>query len=315
MDWLEISIHTTNEAIEPITNILNEIGTGGVVIENSLDLSKEHRSPFGEIYELNPQDYPKEGAIIKTYLADDEKHPEIVEDIGQSIDALRQYNIDVGENKLTIKKVDEEEWSTAWQAYYKPVQVSDRITIVPTWELYKPTSESELIIELDPGMAFGTGTHATTKLSLLALEKYMGKEDLVIDVGCGSGVLSIASIKLGAKHVYAYDLDNVAVKSTSLNAQLNQTNDATTVKQNDLLKNIHLKANVIVSNILAEVIVRFVEEAWNNLTDEGLFITSGIIKKKEEMVKQELVSQGFTMIDRQELDGWISLVAKKKVKG
>src|SRR5699024_4800880 len=117
----------------------------------------------------------------------------------------------------------EEELSTEWKKYYKPVQVSDKITIRPTWEEYKPSKEDELIIQLDPGMAFGTGTHPTTKLSLIALEQSIQTDDLIIDVGCGSGVLSIASVLLGAKQVQAYDLDDVAVNSTKINSELNHT--------------------------------------------------------------------------------------------
>src|SRR5699024_12177983 len=133
-------------------------------------------------------------------------------------------------------------------------------TIAPTWEKYEPKSEDELIIELDPGMAFGTGTHPTTMLSIQALEQYINKKDTIIDVGCGSGVLSIASVLLGASKVYAYDLDDVAVKSTQINMKINKLEDKIIAKQNDLLHNVTVQADIIVSNILAEIIVRFVED-------------------------------------------------------
>ena len=311
MDWLEISIHTTNEAIEPISNLLNEKGTNGVVIVNSLDLKKDRKTPLGEIFELKPEDYPEDGVYIKTYIPDNKKHEKFIEEIRKSIEELRQYDIDVGKNKISIIKVDEEEWSTAWQKYYKPVRVSNKITITPTWEEYVPESNGEIIIELDPGMAFGTGTHATTKLSLQALEQYIKPNDQVIDVGCGSGILSIASTKLGAKQVFAYDLDGVAVKSTSINAELNQVEQFIKVKQNNLLEGVSLKVDTIVSNILAEVIVRFVSDAWNNLKQGGLFITSGIIKSKEDLVRGKLVEKGFTIIETNELDGWVAIIAKK----
>jgi len=311
VDWLEVSIHTTNEAIEPISNLLNEKGTNGVVIVNSLDLEKDRKTPLGEVFELKPENYPKEGVYIKTYIPDNGKHEKFIEDLNKTIEDLKQYEIDVGNNEISVMKVYEEEWSTAWQKYYKPVQVSNKITITPTWEEYVPKSKEEIIIELDPGMAFGTGTHATTRLSLQALEQYINPNDLVIDVGCGSGVLSIASRKLGAKQIFAYDLDEVAVKSTSLNAELNQTEQFITVKQNNLLKGVSLEADTIVSNILAEVIVRFVSDAWDNLKSGGLFITSGIIKSKEEWVRSKLAERGFTIIETNELDGWISIIAKK----
>src|SRR5699024_7345183 len=117
--------------------------------------------------------------------------------------------IDIGIGEVLVNKVIESDWESAWKQYYKPTSISNRITIVPSWEKYEKTHEDELLVTLDPGMAFGTGTHETTKLSVLALEKYVEKGDLIIDVGCGSGILSITSILLGAKHAYAYDLDHI----------------------------------------------------------------------------------------------------------
>lgn len=160
-------------------------------------------------------------------------------------------------------------------------------------------------------MAFGTGTHPTTVLSIQSLEQYVNKGDTVIDVGSGSGVLSIASALLGAKEVFAYDLDDVAVKSTEENVKLNGLENKITAKQNNLLDNVDMKVDVVVSNILAEIIVRFVEEAWNNLKKGGFFITSGIIQNKKELVKDKLKEQGFEIIAMNEMEGWISIVAKK----
>lgn len=311
MDWIEVSIHTTNEAIEPVSNIINEKGGSGVVVVNSLDLMKQRKTPLGEMFDLDPNNYPKDGVYIKTYLPNDGKQKEIIEKISTSIEELRQYYIDVGPNEITVSIVDEEDWSTAWQKYYKPVKVSDKITVAPTWEGYVPVSPEELIIELDPGMAFGTGTHATTKLSLLALEEYLNKDDIVIDVGCGSGVLSIAAVKLGAKQVFAYDLDHVAVKSTAENAKLNEASQLITVEKNNLLEGVQLQADLIVSNILAEVIVQFISDAWDNLKDGGFFLTSGMIKRKQEMVEKKLINQGFAIISVNELDDWVSIIAQK----
>lgn len=312
MEWLEICIHTSNEAIEPISNVLSEIGTSGIVIKNSLDLMKKRKSTFGEVFELNPEDYPDEGVYVKTYIPNNHASKTIIEQIKRFIENLRQFNIDIGKNHLTVNDVDEEEWSTAWKKYYKPVQVSDKITVKPTWDEYTPKTSNELIIELDPGMAFGTGTHATTQLSLRALEKYVHQEDLILDVGCGSGVLSIASILLGAKRVLAYDLDEVAVKSTTINAELNQVNNNIDVNQNNLLEGIDNKeADIIVSNILAEIIIKLTEDAWCNLKSDGLLITSGIIKDKEKLVIGDLQEKGFNIIATDEMDGWISIIAKK----
>lgn len=311
MKWSEICIHTTNEAIEPISNILHETGASGVVIENPLDLTMEHESRFGEIYELNEDEYPEEGVYIKAYLPVNSFLGETVDEIKQAVNNLLLYDIDLGRNQVTLSEIHEEEWATAWKKYYKPVKISKKITIIPTWEEYEPVSSDELIIELDPGMAFGTGTHPTTVLSIQALEQYLQTDDLVIDVGCGSGVLSIASALLGAREVHAYDLDDIAVKSTSINSKLNNNDHRIQVKQNNLLDHIDLKADVIVSNILAEIIVRFTKEAWHNLRSGGIFITSGIIKAKKQLVLDDLKKNGFSILEVNEMEDWVAIIAKK----
>ena len=203
MKWSEFSIHTTNEAIEPISHILHEAGASGVVIEDPFELTKEREDQFGEIYQLNPDDYPEEGVIVKAYLPVNSFLGETVDAIKESINNLIIHNIDIGLNKVTISEVNEEEWATAWKKYYHPVKISERFTIVPTWEIYTPVSSDELIIELDPGMAFGTGTHPTTVMCIQALERSVRPGDRVIDVGTGSGVLSIAAAMLGAEDVRA----------------------------------------------------------------------------------------------------------------
>ncbi|SDK53332.1 ribosomal protein L11 methyltransferase [Sediminibacillus albus] len=309
--WSEVCIHTTNEAIEPISNILHEAGASGVVIEDPKDLVRERDSFYGEVYELNPGDYPEEGVYVKAYLAMNSFLGETVEEIKQAINNLLVYDIDLGKNKLTLSEVHEEEWATAWKKYYKPVKISEKITIIPTWEEYSPVSTDEIIIELDPGMAFGTGTHPTTVLSVQALERCVSRGDRVIDVGSGSGVLSIASILLGAKQVNAFDLDDIAVQSTVDNAKLNNVENQIISKQNNLLDHVSIETDVIVSNILAEIIVRFVKEAYQCLRPGGWFITSGIIQAKKQEVKEKLISEGFEIEEVDQMEDWISFIAKK----
>lgn len=312
LKWSEIKIHTTQEAIEPVSNILHEAGASGVVIEDPDDLFiKEGVTLYGSIYELDPNDYPEEGVYIKAYLPMNSFLGETVEGIKQAINNLIKYDIDIGKNAVTITEVNEEEWSTAWKKYYKPVKITDKITIIPTWEEYEKTSDDEMIIELDPGMAFGTGTHPTTVLSIRALEQYVKKGDVVIDVGSGSGVLSITAAILGAKKVYAYDLDEIAVKSTRINVKLNHVQDRVDVKQNDLIKGVEHQADIIVSNILAEIILQFVEDAYKRLHSGGYFITSGIIKGKKDEVKDELTRVGFKIVDTKEMEDWYLFVAQK----
>lgn len=312
LNWIELAIHTTNEALEPVTNILNELGANGVVIEDPADLTREKRDVFGEIYELDETKYPKEGIVIKSYFLENNMWPETLETIRLRINELKQYKINLGKNNLTTQIVKEEDWENEWKKYFKPMKVTERITIVPIWEDYKKTTAEEIIITIDPGMAFGTGTHPTTILSLQALEKVITPNDLVIDVGVGSGILSIASILLGAKHVYGYDLDEVAVRSSEQNREFNQLEKEITIKQNDLLKNVEKKVNIIVSNILADILLRLVDDAWNNLEDDGYFITSGIIEAKQQLIIDKLLDTGFNVVQVNQFENWVSIIAQKK---
>ncbi|MEC3605952.1 50S ribosomal protein L11 methyltransferase [Bacillus glycinifermentans] len=311
MKWSEICIHTTNEAVEPISNILHEAGASGVVIEDPLDLTKERENVYGEIYQLDPNDYPDEGVIIKAYLPINSFLGETVEGIKETINNLLLYDIDLGRNKITISEVNEEEWATAWKKYYHPVKISEKFTIVPTWEEYTPVHTDELIIEMDPGMAFGTGTHPTTVLCIQALERYVKEGDSVVDIGTGTGILSIASAMLRADRVEAYDLDPVAVESARLNSKLNKVSDRIEIKQNNLLDGVAGEKDVIVANILAEVILRFTKQAYSLLKQDGYFITSGIIQQKKQEVKDALLKEGFTIIEVLSMEDWVSIIAKK----
>lgn len=313
MKWIEVCVHTTNEAVESISNILHEYGASGVAIYDSLEVNKERAGRFGEIYELDPLSYPETGVLIKAYLTEQEAKETHIIAIKEKISKLASFGIDVEPNKLSLQEVQEEDWATAWKQYYKPVSVNDNITVVPKWEDYKKKHANETIIWMDPGMAFGTGTHPTTALSLQNLEKYIRETDIIFDIGCGSGILSIAAAKLGAKEVFAFDLDEVAIESSLYNISLNDIKVPIHVTKNDLIEGVEVKANLIVANILAEVIITLVDDAFNRLENGGIFITSGIIDRKEQLVKDRLVQAGFDIVNTLKMDNWISITAKKSV--
>ncbi|MFJ8256027.1 50S ribosomal protein L11 methyltransferase [Peribacillus asahii] len=311
MKWSEIAIHTTNEAVEPVSNILHEAGASGVVIEDPLELIKERENVFGEIYQLNPADYPDEGVLVKAYLPVNSFLGETVEEIKLAINNLLLFDIDLGRNAVSISEVNEEEWATAWKKYYNPVKISERFTIVPTWEEYEPVSSDELIIELDPGMAFGTGTHPTTVMCIQALERTVQKGDLVVDVGTGSGVLSIAAALLEAKQVQALDLDEVAVRSANINVKLNKVQDRVHVSQGNLLDGVEEQADIVVANILAEVIMRFTDDVAKVVKPGGYFVASGIIQPKKDDVKAAIVTSGFTIEETIQMEDWVAIIAKR----
>ncbi|MGE7597528.1 50S ribosomal protein L11 methyltransferase [Lysinibacillus fusiformis] len=311
MKWSELSIHTKNEAVEAISNILHEAGASGVVIEDSAEFAKPREDQFGEIYALNEEDFPKDGVIVKAYLSESSFLNETVEEIKAAITNLTNFNIDIGENVVSIVEVNEEDWATAWKQYYHPVKISERFTIVPTWEQYTPVSTDELIIELDPGMAFGTGTHPTTVMCLQGLENVIKEGDTVVDIGTGSGVLSIGAALLGAKNVHALDLDEVAVRSAQENVALNKVEDKVAVFHGNLLDTVKEPADVVVANILAEIIMSFTDDAFTIVKPGGLYVTSGIIGAKRDDVKVALEASGFIIEEVLLMEDWVAIIARR----
>ncbi|MEK4424540.1 50S ribosomal protein L11 methyltransferase [Solibacillus sp. FSL K6-1523] len=311
MKWTELSILTTHEAVDAVTNILHEAGANGVVIEDSKELDKERIDKFGEIYALNPQDFPKTGVIVKAYLSASSFLSETVEEIKLAIANLVNFDINIGENVLTLCEIDEEDWATAWKQYYHPVKISERFTIVPTWEEYTPVSTDELIIELDPGMAFGTGTHPTTVMCLQALEEVVKKGDTVVDVGTGSGVLSIGAAMLGAKSVHALDLDEVAVTAARENIALNKVDSVVEVFHGNLLDTVKEPADIVVANILADIIISFTDDAYSIVKSGGLYVTSGIIGAKKDDVKEALEKSGFIIEEVLMMEDWVAIISRR----
>ncbi|WP_409341370.1 50S ribosomal protein L11 methyltransferase [Paenibacillus sp. MBLB4367] len=333
MRWHELTVYTTEEAVEMISNFIHELGAGGVSIEESGTLNKPRDTSFGQWFDLPFNDILEGRAVIKGYFADGSDMAEATAELKRRIDELADYGIDTGNPEIDTKDVDDDDWAHAWKAYFKPIRITDRLTIKPTWEPYEALPE-ELVIELDPGMAFGTGTHATTSLCLQTLEKVVRPGDYVIDVGTGSGILSIAAAKLGAKHVLALDLDPIAVSSAKENSTLNGLDSSITVVESDLLQalraggllqeetsvpnqpsgelGVKLPVQVVVANILAEVVILFVDDVYQALEQGGAYIASGIIKAKQQLVEDALTAAGLTVEERYyELD-WVAIVARKK---
>lgn len=312
MKWSEICIETVNDAVEPISNILHEAGASGVVIEDRAELDKKREGGlFGELYELNPNDYPDEGVAVKAYLPVNSFLQETVDDITAAVKNLSAYQIDTGKLHVSVSEVHEEDWATAWKQYYNPVKISEKFTIVPTWEEYEPFSTDELIIELDPGMAFGTGTHPTTVMCLQALERFVKPNHHVVDVGTGSGVLAIGAALLGASRVTALDLDEVAVSAARQNIALNHAENIVSVSKNNLIDGIDDQPDVVVSNILAEVIISFTGDVASILRPGGFFIASGIIGQKKDEVRKAMTDAGLFIEETVVMEDWVCIVGKK----
>ncbi|MEE8030833.1 50S ribosomal protein L11 methyltransferase [Clostridioides difficile] len=312
-NWIEVTIKTTTEAVEPITNILYEQGAGGAVIEDPKDFLFQKKNELDgdyveeEVFKKNEED----DVLIKTYVSEEKNVMEFVEIIKQKVLGLKDFGIDIGEGSVSLDQVNEADWANAWKAYYKPTKVGQRVVVKPTWEDYA-MQEGDLIIELDPGMAFGTGTHETTSMCIRELEKYVNKDSKVFDIGCGSGILAIAAAKLGAKEVVAVDLDEVAVKVAKENVLENKVEKSVSVMHGNLTDVIKDKADVIVANIIADIIKILAKDVQNFMKEDAIFISSGIILDKVEEVKESLIENGFEIVEVQKLGEWSAIVSKLK---
>lgn len=311
MQWTEVSVLTTNEAVEAVSNILQEAGASGVKIDDAADYANLKPGKYGEVVDLNTIPHRTTGAEITAYYPETVFVPEILPTIKQRGAQLSQFGLDPTPGTVTTKAVADESWATAWQKYYHPVRVTRYLTVTPSWEAYEPVQAGEQVIRLDPGMAFGTGTHPTTILSLMALETVIRGGESLYDVGTGSGVLSIAAKALGADHVEAFDLDDVAVRSAKTNLDLNPVAKDVVARPNNLLNDIHQPVDIVVANILAEIIVPLVPQAWENLQPGGHFLTSGIIADKLDTVVAAQEKQGFIIDNVLQMKDWRGVIAHK----
>lgn len=306
MKWTEVKIATNEQAIEAISNILMELGATGVAIEDPNDIVNFEKDGFGEI--LNLDDFNLEAEpTVAAYFPEKCFVPELIPTLEAKVLGLKDFGLDIGTHTITLSEVKESNWEEAWKKYYHPVQISKYLTIVPDWEDYKGRPD-EKIITLDPGMAFGTGTHPTTRLSLQALEIVLRGGETVYDVGTGSGVLSIAARHFGAKKVTAFDLDEVAVLKAKDNMALNPVAKDVIVKANDLLVGVKDSADVIVANILADIIIKMLPDAKKLLTKNGHLILSGIILDKEEAVSTALAENNFEVVEKLQQGDWVALI-------
>ena len=313
MNWTEVTIKTTTEAVEAISNILMEERCGGVMIEDPKDFLFQKKNELDwdyveeEVFNKSGQD----GVLIKTYIPEERNVLELIETVKARIALLPSFGLDIGEGSVSLSNVNESDWANEWKKYYKPTKVGKKIVVKPSWEEYEK-QEGDLIIELDPGMAFGTGTHETTSMCIRELENYVDETKTVFDIGCGSGILAIAAAQLGAKEVVAGDLDEVAVKVSKENCEINHVSDKVVVKHGSLFEVVDSKADVIVANIIADIIKILAKDVSKFLKEDGVFISSGIILAKIDEVCQALEENGFEIVKVERLGEWSAIVSKLK---
>lgn len=309
--WIEVRVITKSEALEPVSGIFYSLDCKGVAIEDPEDILGREQGPLTwDFADINVLEHKGKVAVVKAYFAEEDNIEEILGYVNEKLVELKEMGIDLGEAKVEREKMYEEDWANTWKQYYKPSKVGEKIVVKPIWEEYEE-KEGELVVNLDPGMAFGTGTHETTRMCIQALEKYVKEESTVFDVGCGSGILAIAAAKLGAKLAVGVDLDPVAVESSIENVGYNNLNNIEILHGN-LVEVIDGKADIVVANILAEIICILTDDVKRVMKDGGVFITSGIIHDRVDMVCEKLEATGFEVIEKNRDGEWNCIVAKLK---
>ena len=309
-NWIEITIHTTNEASEIVESILLDYGSTGVAIEDPTTLEENLHDDFGTIVELSPTDYPEVGVIVKGYINELNFDDETFNRFNDELEQLGK-NINIGEFfKIETTTIQDSDWENSWKDYFDILNIGEKFVIVPTWREYE-NEEDKYVINIDPGMAFGTGGHETTSLCIKNLEKYVKPHDNIIDVGCGSGILSIAASYLTDGSLKAVDLDKLAVDVSRENFALNNLENHIEVEEASLLTKETKKYDVIVANILAHIIELMLEDAYKLLEDGGYFITSGIIKDKKDELLEKMLKQGFKLVEETSDNEWYSFVVTK----
>ncbi len=312
MDWMEIAVHTTTMGADVVSEVLMNAGAVGTMIEDRYDVTSSKKSDG--MWDMIDEDVlagMSEDVLVKAYFHSDASAQEALMLVRARLDDIARMNMgfDIGSLAIDNRNVQEQDWAENWKKYYKPFRAGAHLVIKPSWEPYDAQA-GDLVLELDPGMAFGTGTHETTFMCMEQLEKYVTKGCRAIDVGCGSGILALAAAKLGAGDVLAIDLDGLAVKVAQENAEKNGLTGCVRVVHGDLLQKTQEKADVIVANIIADVICALCGPAKQHLLLGGTFICSGIIREREEDVQRALAEAGYTVCNRLEKGSWVCLAAR-----
>lgn len=312
MKWQEIQVTVHRDGVEAVANILHETGANGVIIEDpqlKWQYIEEKRWDYYEFPEEETGD--PDLVVVKAYLPEGTKLAAQVEDVKRAVNDLKHYHLPELFCELAFNLVDDQDWATSWKQYFKPEKVGEKIVIKPTWEEYQ-AREGEIVIELDPGMAFGTGTHPTTAMCIRALEQLFPGPRVVYDVGTGSGVLAIVAAKLGAEDVLAIDLDETAVKVAWENADQNDVTHIVRVKEGNLLDTVAEPADLIVANIIADIIIMVTPAVKELLHRGGRFLCSGIIEEREGEIRAALEVSGLSILETWREEGWVAMLAERR---
>lgn len=311
MNWKEIRIYTTTEAIDIVSGYLVTCGITGFAIEDANDFNDflTDTTIHWDYVEESLMEKQHEPTAIVIYLEDSLTGMETLRNVRAGIEDLRKQNpaVDLGSLEFSFGEIAEEDWSNAWKQYYHPQEIGKRLVICPVWE-HVDLKEDQVQVTLDPGLAFGTGSHETTRLCMTLLEEVVKGDETVLDIGTGSGILAITALRLGAKNAVGVDIDPVAVKIAGENAELNQVNDCCEFLCGDLVEKVNGKFDIICANIVADVIIRLSETVQQFMHANTKLIVSGIIDTRADEVMNALVESGLKVEKRLEDNGWCSML-------
>ena len=301
--WIQIKVTVANKDLDGLVAIMSMI-SNGLQIEDYSDIEDRILDGvYGDLIDESVLNADRTIASVSVYVPDDKPMQDYTMFIEQRLGAERI------EGKIELISLCEQDWADSWKQYYKPIEIGKRLVVVPMWEKYDARDE-QVIVKMDPGMAFGTGTHETTRLCATLLEGYINQESKMLDVGCGSGILAICASKLGARECYAYDIDPVAVRVAQENVK---DNDCTNIEcgVSDLLKGVKAgKYDVITANIVADIIIRLLPDISEFMNKETVLIISGIIDERCEDVYKSIKENGFEIKEEIHENGWCAITLR-----
>lgn len=323
MDWLEITVYTTKEGIDPVCGNLYEVGVTGVEIEDEEDFKEflSENQQYWDYVDDELLDAKHKETCVKAYVSDNEAGHEMLLMIKDAMRTLKEFDRDglFGRLEIELSNINEEDWANNWKKFFHPMEIGEKIMIKPEWEeLTNPTDR--IVFNVNPGMTFGTGSHYTTQLCIEEIEKYVNEESDVLDLGCGSGILSVISLMLGAKSALAVDIDSNCIDIAYKNADRNNVDKSKyTVISGNIITDEELKREicerkypVVLANIVADVIIAVTPTVRNCITDDGIYITSGIILDRIGEVKETLTENGFEIMYTNTRKDWAVVVCRVK---
>lgn len=311
MDYAELIVHTTTAGSDAVSDVLMEAGASGTMIEDKADIPDPSK-PHGiwEIIDPKLLDSMPEDVLVHAWFEENETLPTLIENISGRLSQLAGTVSDAGSLRIETRSVNDKSWSDVWKKYFKPFYAGQHLVVKPTWEPFDP-APGDKVIEIDPGMAFGSGTHETTGMCLSILEENIRGGEEIIDVGTGSGILAIGAALLGAGHVLAVDIDPDAVKVAAENVANNHVQDIVSVRQGNLLEKVDAVCDICVANIISDIIISFASPLMNHIRPGGLFICSGIVSMRGDEVEQALLDAGYEILHRYTRGEWTAFLSRR----